>query len=76
MILEKTLESHLGYREIKPVSPKGSQPWIFIENTDIEVEAPILWPSDARNQLIGKVPDTGKDCRQNKKRAAEDEMDR
>ena len=76
MVLEKTLESHLGYREIKPVNPKGSKPWMFIESADMEAEAPILWPPNARNQLIGKVPDTRKDCRQNEKRAAEDEMDR
>ena len=76
MVLEKTLESHLGYREIKPVNPKGSKPWMFIESADMEAEAPILCPPNARNQLIGKVPDTGKDCRQNEKRAAEDEMDR
>ena len=65
----------MGYREIKPVNPKGSKPWMFIESADMEAEAPILWPANARNELIGKAPDTGKDCRQNAKRAAEDEMD-
>ena len=65
----------MGYREIKPVNPKGSKPWMFIESADMEAEAPILWPPNARNELIGKAPDTGKDCRQNEKRAAEDEMD-
>ena len=48
---------------------------MFIESADMEAEAPILWPANARNELIGKAPDTGKDCRQNAKRAAEDEMD-
>ena len=76
MVLEKTLESHLGYREITPVNPKGSKPWIFIESADMEAGAPVLWPPSARNQLIGRVPDAGKDCRQNEKRAAEDETDR
>ena len=48
-------------KEIKPVNPKGNQPWIFIERTDAEAEAPILWPPDAKNWLIGKDPDAGKD---------------
>ena len=53
MVLEKILESPLDYKEIKPVNPKGNQPWIFIGRTDAEVEAPILWPPDAKSQLIG-----------------------
>ena len=63
---EKTLESPLDCKEIKPVNPKGNQPWIFIGRTDIEAEAPILWPPDAKNQLIRKDPDAGKDGGQEK----------
>ena len=59
--LEKTLESSLDCKEIKPVHPKGNQSWIFIERTDAEAEALILWPPDAKNWLIGKDPDAGKD---------------
>ena len=62
-MLEKTLESHLDCKEIKPVNPKGNQPWIFIWKTDAEAEAPILWPPDMKRQLIGKDPDAGKDGR-------------
>ena len=72
-MLEKTLESSLDSKEIKPVNPKGNQPWIFIGSTDAEAEAPILWPPDAKSQLIGKDPDAGKNWRQ-KKGEAEDEM--
>ena len=57
------LESVLDYKEIKPVNPKGNQSWIFIGRTDAEAEAPILWPPDAKNWLIGKDPDAGKDWR-------------
>ena len=60
-------------KEIKPVHPKGNQPWIFF-GYDAEAEAPILWPSDAKNWLFGKDPDAGKDWRQKEKEAAEDEM--
>ena len=74
MVLEKTLESPLDSKEIKPVNPKGNQPWIFIGRTDAEAEAPILWPPDVKSRLIGKDPDAGKDWRQKEKRAAEDEM--
>ena len=59
--------------EIKPVNPKGNQPWIFIGRTDAEAEAPILWPPDGKSWLIGKDPDAGRDSRQ-KKGVAEDEM--
>ena len=59
MVLEKTLESPLDSRETKPVNPKGNQPCIFIRRTD--AEAPILWPPDAKSQLVGKDPDAGKD---------------
>ena len=61
MVLEKTLESPLDCKEIKPVIPKGNQPCIFIGRTDAETEAPILWPADVKSGLIGKDPDAGKD---------------
>ena len=61
MVLEKTLESRLDHKEIKPVNPKGKQPSIFIGKTDAEAKAPILWPPDAKSQLIEKDPDAGKD---------------
>ena len=61
MVLEKTLESPLDSKEIKPVNPKGNQPLIFIGRIDTEAEAPILWPPDVKSQLIGKDPDAGKD---------------
>ena len=54
--LEKTLESPLDNKEIKPVNPKANQPWIFIGRTDAEAEGPILWPSDAKSWLAGKRP--------------------
>ena len=59
VVLEKTLESPLDCKEIKPVHPKGNQFWIFIGRTDAEAEAPILWPPDAKNWLITKEPDAG-----------------
>ena len=74
IVLEKTLESPLDSKEIKPVHPKGNQSWIFIGRTDAEAEAPILWPPDARSWLIGKDPDAGKDWRQKEKVTTEDEM--
>ena len=60
-MLEKTLKSPLDSKEIKPVNLKRNQPWIFIGKTDDEVEAPILWPPDAKGQLIGKDSDAGRD---------------
>ena len=72
VVLEKTLESPLDCKEIKPVSPKGNQSWIFIGRTD--AEAPILWPPDAMNRLIRKDPDAGKDWRQVKQGTTEDKM--
>ena len=60
-LLEKTLESPLDCKEIKSVNPKGKQPWIFIGRTDVEAEVPILWLPDAKNWLIGKDTDAGKD---------------
>ena len=70
----RLLDSSLYSKEIKPVNPKWNQSWIFIGRTDTEAEAPILWPPDAKNWLIGKDLDAGKDWRQEEKRATEDEM--
>ena len=61
VVLEKTLESPLDCRKIKPINPKGNQPWIFIGRTDAEAEAPILWPPDVKSWLTGRDPDAGKD---------------
>ena len=74
VVLEKTLESPLDYTEIKSVSPKENQSWIFIGRTNAETEAPILWPPDVKNWLIRKDPDAGKDWRQEEKGTTEDEM--
>ena len=73
-MLEKTLENPLDCKEIKPVNPKGSQSWIFIGRADVKAESPIVWPPDAKSQVIGKDPDAGKDWRQKEKVAAKDEM--
>ena len=73
-LFEKTLESPLDRKEIKPVNPKGNQSWIFIGRTDAEAEAPILWPPDKKNGLTGKDSDAGKDWRQEEKGLTEDEM--
>ena len=72
-MLEKTLESPLDHK-IKPINPKGNQPWIFTGRTDAEPETPVLWPPDAKIQLTEKYPDAGKDWRQKEKGVAEDEM--
>ena len=64
VVLEKTLENTLDCKKIKPINPKGNQSWIFIGRTDAEAETPILWPHDAKNWLIGKDPDAGKDWSQ------------
>ena len=72
VVLERTLESPLDSKEIKPVNPKGNQPWIFIGRTNAEAESPILWPPEAKSLLTGKDPDAGKDW--GLKRATEDEM--
>ena len=74
VVLKKTLESPLGCKEIKPVIPKGNQPWIFTGRTDAEPEAPVLWPPDAKSQLTGKDPDAGKDWRPMEKGTTEKEM--
>ena len=74
MVLEKTLESPLNCKEMKPVSPKGNQPWIFIGRIDAEGEASIFWPPDVKNWLIWKDPDSGKDWRHEEKGMTEDEV--
>ena len=74
LVLEKTLESPLESKEIKPVNPKGNQPWIFIGRTDAEAEAPILWLLDVKSWIIGKDPDAGRDLGQEEKGTTEDEM--
>ena len=73
VVLEKTLESPLDCKEIKPTHPKASQPWILIGRTDAEAEAPILWPPDAKSHLISKDTDAGKDWGQ-EQRVKKDEM--
>ena len=72
VVLEKTLESSLDSKEIKPVNPKRNQPWIFIGRTG--AKAPIFWPPNAESWLIEKDPNAGKDCGQEEKGTAEDEM--
>ena len=74
MELEKTLESPLESKEIKPINPKGNESWIFIGGTDAEPEAPVLWQPDVKNWLTGKGPDAGKDWGQEEKGVTEDEM--
>ena len=74
VVLEKTLESPLDCKEIQPVHPKGNQSWTFIGRTDAKAEAPILWPPDVKNWLIGKDPDAGKDWKQEEKGTIKDEM--
>ena len=74
VVLEKTPESPLECKKIQSVHPKRNQSWIFNGRTDAEAETPIFWPPDAKNWLIGKDPDAGKDWRQKEKGAAEDEM--
>ena len=74
VVLEKTPESPLDCKEIQPIHPKGNQSRIFIGKTDAEAETPILWPPDAKNWLIGKDPDAGKDWRQEDRGMTEDEM--
>ena len=61
VVLEKTLENPLDCKEIKPVNPKGNQPWVLIGRTAAEAEAPILWPPNVKSRLIGKDPDARKD---------------
>ena len=74
VVLEKTLKSPLDCKEIQPAHPKGDQSWVFIGRTDVEAETLILWPPDAKNWLIGKDPDAGKDWGREEKGTTEDEM--
>ena len=71
-MLEKTPESLLDSKEIKPVNPKENQSWIFIGRTDAEAEAPVIWPLDVKTWLAGKDPDAGKDWKQDEKGMTED----
>ena len=73
VVLEKTLESPLDCREIKPANLKGNWSWIFIGRTDVEAETLIIWPPDGKNWLIWKDPDAGKDWRWEEKGMIEDE---
>ena len=73
-VLEKTFESPLDCKKIKPVNPKGSQSWIFLGRIDAEDETLILWPPDAKNWFIWKDPDVEKDWNQEEKGMTEDEM--
>ena len=73
-VLEKTLESPSDCKEIQPVHPKGDQSWVFFGGTDVEAEALILWPPDAKSWLIWKDPDAGKDWGQEEKGMTEGEM--
>ena len=74
MVLEKTLESPLGCKKIQPVHPKGDQSWVFIGRTDAEAKTRIFWPPDAKNCLMGKDPDVGKDRRWEEKGMTENKM--
>ena len=74
VVLEKTLESPLDSKEIKPSNPKGNQPWTFIGRIGAEAETPIVYLSDVKSQLTEKHPDTGKDWGQEEKGETEDEM--
>ena len=74
VVLEKIVESPLDCKEIQPIHPKGDQPWVFIGRTDVEAETPKLWPPAAKNWLIWKDPDAGKDWRWEEKGTTEDEM--
>ena len=74
VVLEKTLESSLDCKEIRPVHPKGDQSWVFFGRTDAEAETPVLWPPDAKSWLIWKDPDAGKDWGQEEKGTTEGEM--
>ena len=74
VVLEKILENHLDSKKIKPINPKGNQPWLYIGRADAGAENPILGPPDEKNWLIRKDTDAGKDWRQEEKGTAEDEM--
>ena len=74
MVLEKSLESPLDFKEIQPVHPKGDLSWLFTGRTDAKVETLILWPPHAKSCLIGKDPDAGRDWGPKEKGTTEDEM--
>ena len=74
VVLEKTPESPLDWKEIQPVHPKGSQSWIVIGSTDAEAETLVLWPPNVKNWLVGKDPNSGEDWRWEEKGTTEDEM--
>ena len=74
VVLEKTLESTLDWKQVQPVHPKGDQSWVFIERTDAKAETPVVWPPHAKSWLIGKDPDAGRDWGQEEKGTIEDEM--
>ena len=74
VVLEKILESPLDSKELKPVNPKGNQPWIFTGRTVAEAEAPILWSAGVKSRLIEKDPNAGRDWGQEEKESTEDEM--
>ena len=74
VVLEKTLESPLDWKEIQPVHPKGDQSWVFIGRTDAKAETPILWPPHVKSWLIGKDPDDSRDWGQEEKGMVEHEM--
>ena len=73
MVLEKTLESPLDCKESQPVHFEV-QPWDFFGRNDAKAETPVLWPPHTKSGLIGKDPDAGKDCRQEEKGMAENEV--
>ena len=74
LVLEKTLESPLYFKEIQPVHSKGDQSWVFFGRNNAEAETPILWPPDVESWLIWKYPDAGKDWEQEEKGMTDDEM--
>ena len=74
VVLEKTLENPLDYKEIQPIHPKGHQSWVFIGRTDAEAETPVLWPLHVKSWLTGRDPDAGRDWGQKEKGTTEDEM--
>ena len=76
VVLEKTLESPLDCKDIQPVHSEGDQSWDFFGRNDVKAETPVLWPPDAKNWLMGKDHDAGKDWRQEEKGTTEDEMAR
>ena len=74
VVLEKTVECPLDSKEVPPVHPKGNQCWICIGRTDAEAETLIIWQPEAKNWLIWKVPDSGKDCRWEEKGTTDNEV--